>query len=261
MKNAFLLLVGVVLLTSCSNVFDQPLNKEDLQAVKDKVEANEEYSSMKKKYLIRQVSDQTGFVAMAEAMEIERKDLPTFKEVLQDASSEFDSIRSSKLEYLKQNAQLENFVKLKDAKTHSIDKYKGYLGMTLEFDNQFEQEILYIILNYKYVNKYDSKFFDESSKLTDEVAGKFEGELEISTTEEYNNVADFMYSEVPIQAPLSLRQELGEEEANRKVERDFLMEGLQVKPLLIVFKDKTELSYQDAEWEYLDEEEKNIALK
>ena len=49
--------------------------------------------------------------------------------------------------------------------------------------NQFEKEILYIILNYKYVNKYDSEFFDEKTKLTDEVAGDFKGELEVSTTE------------------------------------------------------------------------------
>jgi hypothetical protein len=132
-----------------------------------------------------------------------------------------------------------------------MDKYKGYLSMTLGFNNQFDKEILYVILNYKYVNKYDSEFFDEKSKLTDEVAGDFKGEVEISTKEEYNSVADFMYTKVPVQAKQALRDELGEEKANKKVKKEFLMEGLKVSVLGIVFKDKSELAKQNADWNYL----------
>lgn len=105
--------------------------------------------------------------------------------------------------------------------------------------------------NYKYVNKYDSKFFEKKTKLTDEIAGDFKGELKVST-EEYNDVAEFMYSEVPIRASQALRDELGEEKANKKVQLDFLMEGLKLETLGIVFKDKSELFLQDAEWEYLE---------
>lgn len=124
--------------------------------------------------------------------------------------------------------------------------------MKLKFNNQFDKEILYIILNYKYVNKYDSQFFDKKTKLTDEVAGDFKGELEISTTEKYNDVAEFMYTKVPTQARKALKDELGVEKANKKMQHDFLMKGLKLKTLGIVFKDKTELVKQDADWNYLD---------
>ena len=43
--------------------------------------------------------------------------------------------------------------------TTSISKYKGYLNMTLKFNNNFMKEALYVILNYKYVDNYDSKFY------------------------------------------------------------------------------------------------------
>jgi len=61
-----------------------------------------------------------------------------------------------------------------------------------------------------------------------------------------------MYTEVPIQASKALRDELGVEKANTKVQRDFLMEGLKLETLGIVFKDKSELVLQDAEWKYLE---------
>lgn len=64
-----------------------------------------------------------------------------------------------------------------------------------------------------------------------------------------------MYTKVPVQAKKALRDELGEEEANEKVKKEFLMEGLKVSVLGIVFKDKSELVYQDADWAYLEEEE------
>lgn len=253
MRN-LLLLVGVMLLASCSNVLDNPLNAEHLTKVKEKIESNDSYSPMKKKYLVKNISDQTGYVAMAEAMKIDRKNIPTFKEKIEELSTDFDSIRSAKLALRESNKKIEKFISLKDAKTTAISEYKGFLSMTLNFNNEFDKEILYIILGYGYVNKYDSKFFDEKSKLTDEVAGDFKGELEIVTTEEYNDVAEFMYKEVPIQASLKDREELGVEEANRKVEKEFLMEGLQVSTLGIVFKDKTEIFLGDADWEYLEEE-------
>ena len=63
-----------------------------------------------------------------------------------------------------------------------------------------------------------------------------------------------MYSKVPVQAKKALRDELGEVEANEKVKKEFIMEGLKVSVLGIVFKDKSELLFQDAAWKYLEEE-------
>lgn len=245
---------ATLILSSCTSTLDKKLNKEDFDQVKQEINSNDKDSDMKKKYLIDNLEMQLGFAELGKAMKMDESKMPTFREQINELTTDFDSIRTAKLEIRESNKKLEDFVTLKDANTVSIDKYKGYLSMTLDFNNQFDKEILYIILNYKYVNKYDSEFFDEKSKLTDEVAGDFKGEVEISTKEEYNSVADFMYTKVPVQAKKTLRDELGEEEANEKVKKEFIMEGLKVSVLGIVFKDKSELIFQDADWKYLEEE-------
>lgn len=249
------IIAATFFLSSCTNTLDKKLNKEDFDQVKQEINSNEKYSEMKKKYLIDNLEIQLGFAELGKAMEMDESKMPTFREQINELTTDFDSIRTAKLEIRENNKKLENFVTLKDANTVSIDKYKGYLSMTLDFNNQFNKEVLYIILNYKYVNKYDSEFFNEKSKLTDEVADDFKGEVEISTKEEYNSVADFMWSKVPVKARKELRDQLGEEEADKKVQKDFLMEGLKVSALGIVFKDKSELIYQNADWEYLENEE------
>lgn len=245
--------VATLFLTSCTNTLDKKLNKEDFDKVKEEINSNEQHSEMKKKYVITNLSMQLGFAELGKAMNMDEAKMPTFRNQIDELTADFDSIRIAKLEIRENNKKLESFVTLKDANTVSIDKYNGYLSMTLDFNNQFDKEILYIILNYKYINKYDTEFFDEKSKLTEEVAEDFKGEVEISTKEEYNNVADFMYTKVPVQAKKALREELGEDEANSKVQKEFLMEGLKVSALGIVFKDKSELVYKDADWEYLAE--------
>ena len=87
--------------------------------------------------------------------------------------------------------------------------------------------------------------------LTDEVAKDFKEDVEVTTTEKYNDVAKFLYSKVPVGAPAKLRKELGKEVADKKVHRDFLMEGLKIETLGIIFEDKSELTLQNEDWEYL----------
>ena len=252
------MMIATLIISSCTNPMDKPLNSESFEKVKEEISADKSYSPMKSKYIIDNLTEQLGFLELGKAMgkDMDEWKISTFREEIAELTDDFDSIRTAKIEIAKNNEKLENFIELIDANTISMDKYKGYLTMKLKFNNQFEKEILYIILNYKYVNKYDSKFFDEKTKLTDEVAGNFKSELEISTTEKYNDVAEFMYKEVPIQASKALRDELGVEKANKKVQRDFLMEGLKLETLGIVFKDKTELVKQNAEWEYLEKNKK-----
>jgi hypothetical protein len=253
----FIMITGAII-TSCSNPMNKPMNIEDFEKVKEEISADKSYSPMKSKYIIDNLSEQLGYietgktVVIAMGEDMDESKILTFREEISELTVSFDSIRYAKIEIAENNKKLENFIELIDANTFSIDKYNGYLNMKLKFNNQFEKEILYIILNYKYVNKYDSKFFEEKTKLTDEVAGNFKGEIEVSTTEKYNDVAAFMYKEVPIQAIKALRDELGEEQADKIVQRDFLMEGLKLNTLRIVFKDKSELVQQNAEWEYLE---------
>lgn len=248
------MMIITLIITSCSNPMDKPLNSEDFEKVVEEISTDKSYSSMKSQYIIDNLSEQLGFIELAKTMvnDINELNIPTFSEMITELTIDFDSIRTAKIEIIGNNEKLENFIELIDANTVSINKNNGYLNMIFKFNNQFEKEILYIILNYKYVDKYDSKFFDEKTKLTDEVANDFKGELEISTTEKYNDVAEFIYRKVPVQAKKILRDELGEEKANKKVKRDFLMKGLKIETLGIVFKDKTEMIKQDAEWEYFD---------
>ena len=252
------MVIATLIITSCTNPMNKPLNSEDFVKVKEEISADKNYSQMKKNYIIDNLSEQHGFLELGKTMgkaigkDMDELKISTFNEEIAELTVAFDSIRTAKIEIAENNKKLGNFIELIDANTISMDKYKGYLSMTLKFNNQFEKDILYIILNYKYVNKYDSEFFDEKTKLTDEVAGDFKGELEVSTTEKYNDAAEFMYTKVPVQAKKALRDELGEEKANKKVKHDFLMESMKLETLGIVFKDKSELVKQDADWKYLE---------
>jgi len=244
-------LIVSLVLTSCTNTLDKPLNKEDFEKVKELVNADQTLKEMKKKYIIDNLSMYLGFSELGKALVGEGAEVKTYGEYIEELKMDFDSTETQILLNIENNKKLKDFITLTDAKTTSIDEYKGYLTMKLKFKNEFEKPILYAIINYKYVNKYDSEFFDEKVKLTDEVAKDFKEEVEVTTTEQYNDVAEFMYKKVPVQASLKLRNEMGTKAANEKVERDFLMEGLKIQTLGIVFQDKSELTVQDEEWEYL----------
>ncbi|WP_157962187.1 hypothetical protein [Winogradskyella aurantiaca] len=254
MKIKSILILALLLLTVtyCSNPMNNKLNTEDFDAIKESINTDNQLSDMKKKYVIDNLSMILGFAELGKAMNVDDSKILTFGEQIEDLKADYDSIRSSKIEIKENNKLLDDFIKLVDVDMVSIDKYNGYLNMTLDFNNKFDKEVLYIVMEYKYVNKYDTKFFSEKSKLTDKVAKGFNGEVEISTQEKYNSVARFLYSEVPIRAEKSLRDELGDEVANEKVKKEFLMEGLKVSTLGVVFNDKTELMHKNADWEYLE---------
>jgi hypothetical protein len=252
MKKTTLTLLIITTLFSCTETLDKPLSKDDFEKVKEIINTDESYSPLKRKYIIDNLSMQLGFAELGKAMKMDESKIPTFREQITDLSTDYDSIKTAKLEIRANNEKLNNFVELIDVNTISIDKYKGYLTMKLKFNNDFDKDILYVILNYKYQDKYDSKYFDEKAKLTDQVAGDFKGEKEISTTEQYNSVAEFMYTKVPERARKELRDQLGEKEADKKVKQDFLMAGFKVSITGIVFQDKSELTFRDGDWEYLD---------
>lgn len=233
----FIAFISTLLLVSCTKTLDKPLNKKDFPKVKEFVAANEEYTLMKKKFIVDNLSRSIGLDELSESLIMDETEKPTFRMEIEKLSNDFDSIKNEKLKIIENNKKLSEFLILKSADTKSVDKYKGYFSMTLDFNNQFEKDILYIIFNYKYINKYDTEYFDEKSKLTDEVAGNFKSEITITITEEYNDVADFMYTKVPY---------------GYLVRPGFLMSGLKVETLGIVFTDKTEIFPQNADWEYFE---------
>lgn len=253
-KTYYLLLAALVLFTGCTATLDKQINGEDLEEVKTIINSDENYSELKKKYITDNLSTILGFLELGQSLTGKNAELPSFREEIESYSLKYDSIRTVKLNIRENNNKLANFLLISDANAFPRSKYKGSLFMTLDFNNQFEKEILYIIFEYKYVNKYDSEFFSEKTKLTDEIAKDFKESVEIGFREEYNNVASFLYTKMPVTAKKELIKELGEKKANEKVKKDFLLEGLKVSTLGIVFTDKTELMYQNADWEYLEEE-------
>jgi hypothetical protein len=252
-KYSQILLSLSILLTvfSCSSPLDKPLGAEGLEAATQEINSDNELTEMQKKYVVDNLSMMVGFMELGKAM-TGKKVKDTFRGEFDRLSSDYDSIKNAKIEAKETNLRLENFTNLVDAEATPIDNYNGYLTMSIDFNNAFDKEVLYIIMNYQYVDKYDTKYFEENVKVTDEVAGTFDSLTELTTSEKYNQAASFLYSKVPTRARKALIDELGEKVANKKVMSDFLLEGLKIKVNLVVFKDKTELAYKDAEWEYMD---------
>lgn len=241
-----------LLFSSCTNTLDKPLSKENFEKVKEIISNDNALKPMKKKYILDNLSMYLGFSELGKALVVDKSKMSTFRELIDDLKVDYDSTETQILTNIENNKKLRGFITLLDAKAIPINEYKGYLNMKVKFNNPFEKDILYAVINYKYENKYDSKFFDENVKLTDEVAKNFKSEMELTTTEEYNDVAEFMYKKVPVQASLKLRKELGEKAANEKVQRDFIMEGLKISTIGIVFKDKSEIQEATEDWEYLE---------
>lgn len=245
-------LITSLLFTSCTKLLDKPLNGEDFEEVKVLVNNDETLKEIKKKYIIDNLSMFLGFSEIGKVLAGERAEVKTYGEYIEELKMEFDSTETQVLINIENNKKLKEFITLTNAKTMSSDKYKGYLFMNLKFNNEFEKQILYTVINYKYITKYDTKFFDEKTKLTEEVAKNFKGEVEVLITEEYNEVAKTIYSKIPQLESLETGNKKKEKNPKYKTQRDFLMEGLKIETLKIVFEDKSELTIQDEEWEYLD---------
>lgn len=239
--------------TACSDPLDNSLNSDDFAEIKDFVINNDSFNEMEKKFINDNLAEAIGFAELGRAFDIGDSEIPTFREYISDLSVKYDSIRTAKIEIRETNRKISELVSLIDAKTMGVDRNRGYLYMTLELNNQFDKDILYVILNYSYTDRYDRNFFDENVRLTDEVAGDFSGQVEVSINEQFNRVSQFIWSEVPVRATQELRDELGDDKANAKVHRDFLMGGLNVQTLGIVFTDRSELTPQNAEWAYLED--------
>jgi hypothetical protein len=229
--------VIVLFITSCTNPMDRPLNSKDFPKIKETINSDTAFSKMKKKFIIDNLTNELNIVTLGKALKVDKSKFPTFKKEISDLSKEFDSTYAAKLKIKKDNEILNNFAKLTDAYAVPIDKYHGYLFMNLKFNNPFTKPVLYVIIEYKYVDKYDTEYFDSKTKITDKVAGNFKTETKLVSEENYNDVSEFLATKLP---------------ENKKENRKYLMKNLKVKTLGIVFKDKTEIFHEDVDWKYLD---------
>jgi hypothetical protein len=238
-----LFIVGL-LLTSCKDVTEKQLNKDDFATIKERIEKSDTLTSGKKRYIIDNLSMMLGFSELGKAINPSIKDsIPTFKEQIVDFGKDYDKKYNEILTNIENNKKLKGLLTLKGAEVFGAGEYKASLFMTFDCNNQFDKPILYAILNYKYIDKYDTKYFDEKVKLADKYANDFKtGEIKIGTNEQYNDVAKFVYTKVPSRTYLK---------DNGKRANEFMMEGLKVEVLGVVFADKSEITFGDETWDYM----------
>ncbi len=235
-KLTSLILFASLLLTNCTNVLDKTINAEDFPKVKELISKSDTLKEMEKNYIIDQIAMYTGFSTLGDALKIDKSNMANFRKAINESSQEFREKEKEYLTNIENNKKIRELISLIEAKATPISIGRGYLSMKLKGNNKFKKDILYIILNYKYTTKYDTEYFNQKVKITDKVAKDFNGEIEANIKENYNDVAEFMYSKVP---------------TNEKKNKAKMMEGLKVETTLVVFKDKTELSIQPEEWKYL----------
>lgn len=237
MRKLILITVIATMFASCTNVLDTPINSEKLAEISSIIEKCDTLKKMEKKYITDNLKMYAGFAMLGKSInpDISSK-ITTFRTNITELSSEFRTKEQKYITAKENNAKLKNFLSITDASCWATSEYKGSLNMNLHFNNKFNKEILYIIMRYSFINKYDSKFFEEKVKLTDEVAGDFKKDKAISTTEKYNSVAKFLYRKVY---------------SNKEKQKKQLLEGLKVETLGIVFKDKTEMFPESEDWDYL----------
>lgn len=238
MRKLILIAITIALfLSSCTNVLDTQISSEKLAEVTTIIEKCDTLKKMEKKYIADNLKIYAGFAMLGKNLNPDMTSkITTFRTNITKLSSEFRTKERQYLTVKENNAKLKKFLSITDASCWATSEYKGSLNMNLHFDNKFDKEILYIVMKYSFINKYDSKFFEEKVKLTDEVAGDFKKDKAISTTERYNSVAKFLYKNVY---------------SNKEKQKKQLLEGLKIETLGIVFKDKTELFPESEDWEYL----------
>jgi len=119
-KKLFYLFI-IFILSSCGSVLDKPLNKDDFEKVKDKIQTNKNYGLMKKKYIVDNLTMQVGFVELGNIMKSEKNNIPTFKKQIEDLSASYDSINKAFVVVKETNKKLDNLISLVDAETYSSD--------------------------------------------------------------------------------------------------------------------------------------------
>jgi len=62
------MMIATLIISSCTNPMDKPLNSESFEKVKEEISADKSYSPMKSKYIIDNLTEQLGFLELGKAM-------------------------------------------------------------------------------------------------------------------------------------------------------------------------------------------------
>lgn len=160
--------------------------------------------------------------------------VPTYREVFINFSRQYDSTAAVYKRILDNNQKLKTLVQLETVKTFIFGEYNSIIGLDMAINNAFGKDILYMIIEYELVDKYDTRYFNHRVKITDELIK--DGRAAVSVSHKYDEVSRYLWSKAP---------------ANDEKRQAFFDENFKLRVLGVVFTDKTEVTERSADWEYL----------
>ena len=139
---------------------------------------------------------------------------PTFRDQIAKIGVDYEINRR----LIENNKKLKNLLKLKEVEAIPFD---GTLNMKFQCSNTFDKGILYAIVEYRYVDRYDNTILKKTVKITDELANGFKnGDFEVTMRGLSITLSDFNF-----------------ERRDKKV----FLNDLTVDVLNIVFSDKSSI--------------------
>jgi hypothetical protein len=225
-----IILFCVTCLWSCTTVWEKPVSKDSLSEISTEISAMDSLSSGKKKFINEMMTMAVNLSALAP----DQSALPTFRAMFDMHSHQYDSMATVYKTALATNDKLKNYVvSLDDAVAYGTEDHST-LFMKLTVNNQFNKDVHYMIVQYKLVNEYDTEHFSGKVKVTSEnIKGNT---VEFGVENKYGKMTTYFWSEAP---------------ADDEKRKAILMKDLKVEILGIVFKDKSEVTFQNTNWEYL----------
>lgn len=172
----------------CGGIVENKINKEDYSSVKDLISKSDTLSEKKKKYLIAKMCLEIGLAEMGKLINKNIIDsLPTFKESIVNNGRNYDN-------RIKTNIMLKNFLTL-DSSVGVAFNNEAMLFLFMKCKNNFKKKVLFVLLNYKYQDKYQTEHFNETAKIIDRAADNFNaGKVGIQINDKYGNLYSYMHS-------------------------------------------------------------------
>jgi|GEM_PF-6021422 len=225
---------------------DKEINLSDWPAVKKEIESDGSFHQQKRQFIVDRLSDILG-------NEDRTRDLAylSFSELIDEYSDRYDSLNSLYKSIRRTNEVLDEILEVKKAESISLDKDRGFIIFTLNFNEVFEDSIEYMILTYQYIDDYDNLYFSENSKLSSQAAGKFVGNMQSIMTDIFTGRNEIIYLKSELSAAEVLQENYGLKDSTEILQKEYLSEGLKVKVSAVQFNAGGIMKRRNGEWEYL----------
>ena len=227
----FGLIAILTLLFSCSDAMNHQLNLTDWPGIKDIILADSNRREMERQYIVDQIT------FLLNDINSNGKELGTFKDKINYFSINYFNQLDHYNIIREDNALLKSMLKLNDAEIVSIDKEKGFIIMNLGFKNVFDKEIDYVVLRFEYEDDYGNIYFNETSKLSHQTAKDFNVDIEVIMTDIFKNENEFIFLNSKQSASEILEKNYGIKSNKKAAKKKYLMEGLKVSVIGVLFKD------------------------